>query len=141
MICDWLWLEKLRGIETAPRIVELLALWSHNPSMLLCLHAARRCTRQSATRITLSSTKCALRREAPHSQCRPYASTTSVAAAELQFGQPLHETHPHLLKAGESKYYGIKIRNLRLTRLFPSHARGNSSRICQTPLKARCKAS
>ncbi|KAK2744254.1 hypothetical protein FQN57_004339 [Myotisia sp. PD_48] len=26
---------------------------------------------------------------------------SSVAAAELQFGQPLHETHPHLLKAGE----------------------------------------
>ena len=26
---------------------------------------------------------------------------TSVSAAELQFGQPLHETHPHLLKAGE----------------------------------------
>ncbi|CAF9907590.1 MAG: hypothetical protein ALECFALPRED_003543 [Alectoria fallacina] len=25
----------------------------------------------------------------------------SVPAAELQFGQPLHETHPHLLKAGE----------------------------------------
>lgn len=29
---------------------------------------------------------------------RHYAS---VSAAELQFGQPLHETHPHLLKAGE----------------------------------------
>ena len=25
----------------------------------------------------------------------------SVPAAELRFGQPLHETHPHLLKAGE----------------------------------------
>ncbi|KAF2468477.1 xaa-Pro aminopeptidase-like protein [Lindgomyces ingoldianus] len=25
----------------------------------------------------------------------------SVSAAELRFGQPLHETHPHLLKAGE----------------------------------------
>ncbi|CAO2655583.1 Nn.00g043860.m01.CDS01 [Neocucurbitaria sp. VM-36] len=30
--------------------------------------------------------------------CRGYAS---VPAAELRFGQPLHETHPHLLKAGE----------------------------------------
>ncbi|KAF1845096.1 xaa-Pro aminopeptidase-like protein [Cucurbitaria berberidis CBS 394.84] len=29
---------------------------------------------------------------------RGYAS---VPAAELRFGQPLHETHPHLLKAGE----------------------------------------
>jgi len=26
---------------------------------------------------------------------------TSVPAAQLSFGQPLHETHPHLLKAGE----------------------------------------
>ncbi|KAK3078159.1 hypothetical protein LTS18_008288, partial [Coniosporium uncinatum] len=26
---------------------------------------------------------------------------TQVSAAELQFGQPLHETHPHILNAGE----------------------------------------
>lgn len=33
---------------------------------------------------------------------RPAArSLTSVPAAQLSFGQPLHETHPHLLKAGE----------------------------------------
>ncbi|KAL9113820.1 MAG: hypothetical protein Q9187_007558 [Circinaria calcarea] len=32
------------------------------------------------------------------SKGRSYAS---VSAAELQFGQPVHETHPHLLKAGE----------------------------------------
>ncbi|KAL8781022.1 MAG: hypothetical protein Q9213_006199 [Squamulea squamosa] len=32
------------------------------------------------------------------SQSRPYAS---VSAADLQFGQPVHETHPHLLKPGE----------------------------------------
>lgn len=31
-------------------------------------------------------------------------SYASVSAADLQFGQPVHETHPHLLKAGESKY-------------------------------------
>ncbi|KAI4242998.1 MAG: hypothetical protein L6R40_003689 [Gallowayella cf. fulva] len=31
-------------------------------------------------------------------QSRLYAS---VSAADLQFGQPVHETHPHLLKAGE----------------------------------------
>jgi intermediate cleaving peptidase 55 len=38
-------------------------------------------------------------------QCRRgYASDSaplSVPAAELRFGQPLHETHPHLLKAGD----------------------------------------
>lgn len=30
---------------------------------------------------------------------------TSISAAELQFGQPLYETHPHLLKAGECKEF------------------------------------
>jgi hypothetical protein len=33
-------------------------------------------------------------------QCRQYSS---VHASELSFGQPLHETHPHLLKAGERR--------------------------------------
>jgi len=32
---------------------------------------------------------------------RTYAS---ISAADLQFGQPVHETHPHLLRAGESAY-------------------------------------
>lgn len=32
------------------------------------------------------------------SSTRSYAS---VSASELQFGQPVHETHPHILKAGE----------------------------------------
>ena len=35
--------------------------------------------------------KCSLRH-------RPYAS---LSASNLQFGQPLHETHPHLLQTGE----------------------------------------
>ncbi|OAL53761.1 xaa-Pro aminopeptidase-like protein [Pyrenochaeta sp. DS3sAY3a] len=32
---------------------------------------------------------------------RCWRGYASVPAAELRFGQPLHETHPHLLKAGE----------------------------------------
>ncbi|KAI9884132.1 MAG: hypothetical protein M1823_004074 [Watsoniomyces obsoletus] len=35
---------------------------------------------------------------APWAQTRP---SSTVAAANLKFGQPLHETHPHLLKPGE----------------------------------------
>ncbi|KAL8925267.1 MAG: hypothetical protein Q9208_003557 [Pyrenodesmia sp. 3 TL-2023] len=31
----------------------------------------------------------------------PSRSYASVSAGDLQFGQPLHETHPHLLKPGE----------------------------------------
>lgn len=37
---------------------------------------------------------------APTSQGR----YVSAAASDLEFGQPLHETHPHLLKAGERKF-------------------------------------
>ena len=29
---------------------------------------------------------------------------TEVSAAELTFGQPLHETHPHLIEAGECEF-------------------------------------
>ncbi|KAL8657358.1 MAG: hypothetical protein Q9226_002007 [Calogaya cf. arnoldii] len=37
----------------------------------------------------------------PRSGPLPSRSYASVFAAELQFGQPVHETHPHLLKPGE----------------------------------------
>ena len=33
------------------------------------------------------------------SQSHTYAT---VSAADLEFGQPVHETHPHLLRVGES---------------------------------------
>jgi intermediate cleaving peptidase 55 len=29
-------------------------------------------------------------------------SYATISASDLQFGQPVHETHPHILKAGES---------------------------------------
>ncbi|KAK4187188.1 putative peptidase [Podospora australis] len=44
--------------------------------------------------------ECPLAHSARTNPCRNY-STTSVSAAELEFGQPVHETHPHILKAGE----------------------------------------
>ncbi|KAF2020978.1 hypothetical protein BU24DRAFT_339405 [Aaosphaeria arxii CBS 175.79] len=40
------------------------------------------------------------RRQNAISHCCPRRGI-SVSAAELRFGQPLHETHPHLLKPGE----------------------------------------
>ncbi|EJT80123.1 xaa-Pro dipeptidase [Gaeumannomyces tritici R3-111a-1] len=55
------------------------------------------------------------------SNWRSYA--TRVAASELQFGQPVHETHPHILKSGEltpgitaQEYYD---RRLKLAALLP----------------------
>lgn len=35
---------------------------------------------------------------------RHYAS---VSASELQFGQPVYETHPHVLKPGESESFAL----------------------------------
>lgn len=40
------------------------------------------------------------------SRTTPPRTYATVSAAELQFGQPVHETHPHLLRAGESMYTG-----------------------------------
>lgn len=41
--------------------------------------------------------------------CQCPARRNLVSAAELQFGQPLHETHPHLLKAGEGESWQFQL--------------------------------
>ncbi|KAL9135589.1 MAG: hypothetical protein Q9175_003221 [Cornicularia normoerica] len=66
--------------------------------MQSCAHALNKCTKPPALRSAASITGQPLGRWRVPTQLRQYAS---VSAAELQFGQPLHETHPHLLKAGE----------------------------------------
>lgn len=43
---------------------------------------------------------------------RPRTYATIVSAADLKFGQPVHETHPHLLKAGESEYSIVHVEQL-----------------------------
>ncbi|KIN01242.1 hypothetical protein OIDMADRAFT_180080 [Oidiodendron maius Zn] len=43
----------------------------------------------------------ALRQACRATQVRRTYATVSVSAADLQFGQPVHETHPHLLRPGE----------------------------------------
>ncbi|MCJ1451388.1 hypothetical protein MMC28_001724 [Mycoblastus sanguinarius] len=63
-----------------------------------CVHALNNCRRQTLLRAIASNTRWLLKRRETFPLHRSYAS---VSAAELQFGQPLHETHPHLLKAGE----------------------------------------
>ena len=65
--------------------------------MQSCAHALK-CTRSLGFHSAASITKWPLGIRRLPVQLRPY-----VSAAELQFGQPLHETHPHLLKAGERK--------------------------------------
>ena len=60
----------------------------------------------------------------------------SVPAAELQFGQPVHETHPHLLKAGERVYEGLPYLGGPADITCRSYSWYWRSRICQTPVKA-----
>ncbi|OJZ91099.1 hypothetical protein ASPFODRAFT_180405 [Aspergillus luchuensis CBS 106.47] len=67
--------------------------------MSTCKAAIRqwpRCLRRQAPRISLSHlSRPVLQQPALR---RTYAS---ISAAELKFGQPLHETHPHILEPGE----------------------------------------
>jgi len=60
---------------------------------------------------------------------------TSVPAAQLSFGQPLHETHPHLLKAGEGATLHSGVCYM-LTVLF-----SNAWYLCPGILRAPLKAS
>ncbi|CAF9922164.1 hypothetical protein IMSHALPRED_005600 [Imshaugia aleurites] len=66
--------------------------------MQLCVHSCIKYARSLALRSEASTTRRPFGRWRVSAQVRQYAS---VSAAKLQFGQPLHETHPHLLKAGE----------------------------------------
>ena len=59
---------------------------------------------------------------------------SSVSAAELQFGQPLHETHPHLLKAGERKTSALRYHELRIDRI---HQLPQALPLLSTPGAAR----
>ena len=63
-----------------------------------CAHTLNKCARQQALRSAAFVSRQSFAQWGLPAQLRKYAS---ISAAELQFGQPLHETHPHLLKAGE----------------------------------------
>ena len=64
--------------------------------MTACRVASRACCRHSLTRLIARTTPRSIIRPTSPIQCRSY-----VSAAELQFGQPIHETHPHILAPGE----------------------------------------
>lgn len=62
---------------------------------------------------------------------RPAQRRTQVSASELRFGQPLHETHPHLLQAGEREsrqtVFASSLRYLTDSRLQSRRASARSS--------------
>ncbi|KAG6001582.1 hypothetical protein E4U43_001293 [Claviceps pusilla] len=76
-----------------PSFRSLLALRSARPSKILpppknhLINIASRTTACSAPTQTLTS--------------KFYSSDSVVSAADIRFGQPVYETHPHILKAGE----------------------------------------
>ena len=77
----------------------------------------KRCPR-ALQHLSLHSKSLAVPLRSPQAPCnyrkgrsavQTFRSYASVSAAELQFGQPVHETHPHLLKAGERKWHSISV--------------------------------
>lgn len=63
--------------------------------------ACRSLVRQCAVHMRSSRALSHSLRQLPRCNPLPRSYATSVAAAELKFGQPLHETHPHILSPGE----------------------------------------
>lgn len=73
--------------------------------MQSCVHTLNKCISPVVLRNSASIARQAPRRLFTE-QNRSYAS---VSAGELRFGQPVHETHPHLLKAGERKLVAFEL--------------------------------
>jgi hypothetical protein len=69
---------------------------------------------------------------------RGYA-TVEVPASKLRFGQPLHETHPHLLKPGESTTASACLIRP-FTKQQHSHTKHYCPRVLPASPKARRKA-
>lgn len=100
------------------------------------------CTSSAQFRPSLSNSFTAHNRSSL--RARSYAS---ISAAELQFGQPLHETHPHLLEPGECKWDIQSLRFLCLVSVYAlvwlgfqadsagSNARNHRSRIRPSSLE------
>lgn len=67
---------------------------------------------------------------------------TSIAASKLQFGQPVYETHPHLLNVGEGKVEHMSpiCWSLYLHSLSNSHSWNCSSRICLSSVESCLEA-
>jgi hypothetical protein len=64
---------------------------------------------------------------------------TLISAADLQFGQPLHETHPHLIAPGDCKSFWTPLlfSSNTLTLLHPSDSRNLRSRVPRTSRQPR----
>lgn len=66
-----------------------------------CLQLRRTCWRPNKRSLDLLQRNLCPSTIASTRRARQYASVSSVSAKDLSFGQPVHETHPHLLRTGE----------------------------------------
>lgn len=81
------------------------ALTQIHSSMQSCVHALNKCIRPVVARTSAS-----IATQAPRSGFTEHnRSYASVSAGELRFGQPVNETHPHLLKAGERELVAFEL--------------------------------
>ena len=88
-----------KSTVSSPSLNAESAFGQIHSSMQPCVHALNKCMRPVTLRTSAS-----ISRQAPGSFSTEHnRSYASVSAGELRFGQPVHETHPHLLKAGERK--------------------------------------
>ncbi|KAF2726148.1 peptidase M24 [Polychaeton citri CBS 116435] len=80
--------------RTAPALQPLRAAIHPNPTFRSRPRFPRQTPRRSGSANRVVSTL-------QYSTARCYATERTVSAAEMAFGQPLHETHPHLIASGD----------------------------------------
>lgn len=93
--------------------VDRISLREIPPARNLRHFRSRLAPSSHAPRHSTTMRRCALlplraaHRPIPTFRSRPHflnaRAQSSIAAADLQFGQPLHETHPHIIQSGERK--------------------------------------
>lgn len=128
---------------------------SYRPRCLQCVAATRRYATQQSSRRSFATcnsnaaveiqprkrsvdsrpalSRSSSRNRTTYAVRRTYAS---IPAEELQFGQPVHETHPHLLRAGESRFLIASPVCKTCTDYFSaSHTWNNRTRICRPTCK------
>ena len=81
-------------------------------------------------RLSLATRKACQKRAFHHS------GSVDVSARDLQFGQPVHETHPHLLKPQESMYIACLLRDPGIMLIVRSNPWYIGSRVRETEMEA-----
>lgn len=94
----------MQALKQASRCLQCAAIAPRNATLRA---SSRSFVTSTAAEIQARSTRPTI--SSLGSTCRatglPRRTYATISAAELEFGQPVHETHPHLLREGESMYH------------------------------------